>query len=92
MSQRDASGSRAQARRGTNNTRSFQNLKASFQSSRSNSNTRKDTGDFKMGDANMYVDVDFDDMYEQEEVFYQITFEMPRFREACHAESQEEQK
>lgn len=88
MSQRDTSGSRAQVRRGTNNTRSFQNLKASFQSSRSNSNTRKDTGDFKMGDANMYVDVDFDDMYELEEVFYQIKFEMPRFREVHHEEEQ----
>ena len=88
MSQRDTSGSRAQVRRGTNNTRSFQNLKASFQSSRSNSNTRKDTGDFKMGDANMYVDVDSDDMYELEEVFYQIKFEMPRFRDVHHEEEQ----
>jgi hypothetical protein len=41
-----------------------------------------------MGDANMYVDVDFDDIYEQEEVFYQIKFEMPRFRDAHHEEEQ----
>lgn len=41
-----------------------------------------------MGDANMYVDVDSDDMYELEEVFYQIKFEMPRFRDARHEEEQ----
>lgn len=45
-----------------------------------------------MGDANMYVDVDFEDMYEQEEVFYQIEFEMPRLRDAAQEEEKKQEE
>ena len=66
-------------------------MKSSFQSSRSNSQSkiRKDTGNF--GETNFpdaFADINFDDVDEQEEIFYQIQFEMPKFTKQRQNENQ----